>query len=135
MIIITLATSILSVTFITLNRYLAIIWKINITRFQAQMMIASTWVTIVLVTTLYNSNKELSENSLALQTSYTYCFLDFSSRDPIVIIALITILIFMSIPLLFMIFAYSQIILYYKDMNRKKRKTKSEVVFCVCRGI
>ena len=125
MIIITLATSIASITFITLNRYMAIIWKTNITRFQALVMIAIIWLIFPLIVTLYLTNKELSDSSIALESSYSYCFLDFATTDPIVLTALITIFVFLSLPLFFMFYAYSKIILYYRDMNRKKKKVTS----------
>ena len=127
-IIVTLATSISSITFITLNRYLAIIWKRNITRNQALVMIGFTWISLTTIVTLYLTNKELAENSVALQSPYSYCLLDYTSRDPVVVTTLITTLCFMSLPFLFMTIAYTQIILYYRKMNRKKKKVDSKVL-------
>ena len=127
MIIATLAISILSVTFITLNRYMAVIWKKNITRFQALVMIAVTWVSLFATVAIYGTNKEFSENSIALQSSYTYCLLDYTSKEPIVVTNLIVQIVFMSIPMFFMILAYSQIILFYRKMNRIREYITSEV--------
>ena len=131
MIILTLSISILSITFITLNRYLAIIWKTNITSFQAIRMIALTWITHLVVIILYASNKDLSESTVALQSSYSYCLLDFISTDPIVITGLITIFIFLSVPLIFMTITYTQIILFYRKMNRSREYVTSEVIRCI----
>ena len=120
----TIGVSIMSVTLITLNRYLAIIYKTNITRFQAQVMIAAAWVIIPSLFTLFGTN----ENIVALQPSYTYCLLDYTQRDDgIVTSLLVTILVFLSAPLVFLIIAYSQIILYYRKMNRRKKKVNLAV--------
>ena len=119
MIVTTLAISITSITFITLNRYLAILHKQNITRNQAVVMITSAWIVLTAISILYISNKELAEKSIALQPSRLYCFYDFGSDDAVVITGLITILCFMAVPLLFLIIAYSQIIVFYRSMNRR----------------
>ena len=129
-IIATLGTSIVSITFITLNRYLAIIWKRNITRTQSLWMILAGWLFFPTCILLYASNQQLTDSSVALQPSNIYCMLDFSSSNPIVLIVLIIIFAFMTFPLIFMIYAYSRIILFYMDMNRKKKKSSSEV-FCL----
>ena len=123
----TLAISILSITLITLNRYLAIIMKTNITRSQALLMITLAWVVVFTVVGLYASNKNLLEQSFALQPSYTYCLLDFAATDPIVITAIFTIFIFLSIPSIFMIYAYSTIIIFYRKMNRSREFVTPEV--------
>ena len=123
-----LAISIASVTYITLNRYMAIMRKSNITRKQAQIMIAGAWTSLLLIVLLYIFNEELSNNSIALQPARTYCLLDFASRDSLVVIALITIITFMTFPIIFMIVAYTQIILYYRRMNRSREYVTSEVI-------
>ena len=129
MIILTLSLSILSITFITLNRYLAIIWKTNITLSQALWMLAFAWSSVSIVVILYASNKDLSESSVALQPTYSYCLLDFTATDPIVITGLITIFVFLSVPLIFMTIAYTQIILFYRKMNRSREYVSSEVYY------
>lgn len=123
-IILGLGISILSITFITLHRYLAIIWKTNITRNQALIMIASIWFTLPLVSILYLSNNELSESSIALQPCYWYCILEFSSTDPVVITAVLTIIVLISTPIFFMSYAYAKIILYYRKMNQRKKRSR-----------
>ena len=90
-------------------------------------MITLTWLFFSLVSLLYALNEEMMENSLKLQPSNVYCFLDFSATDPMVIACLITVIVFMFAPFVFMIIAYSQIILFYKEMNRKKKKTSAAV--------
>ena len=127
MIIALLAISILSITFITLNRYLAIIWKTNITRNQALVMIFLTWITFPIGIIIYYSNRDLTENSVALQPSNLYCLLDFTSKDPVVISITLIQIIFMSIPLVFMVVAYSEIIVFYRQMNRSREYVTSEV--------
>ena len=127
MIIATIAISITSITFITLNRYLAIIWKTNITRSQALVMITLTWIIFSMMTLLYGLNDNLVEANVALQPSYGYCFLNFSATDPIVIVGLILVIVFMSIPPLFMMVAYSQIIIFYRKMNRRREYVTLEV--------
>lgn len=124
----TLGISILSITLLTLNRYMAIIWKVNITRTQALVMIGAIWIILCLIVVLYLSSKELSENSISLQPSYFYCLLDFSSNDPIVITALITVLVFLALPIFFLSYAYSKIFIFYRAMNRKKKKDRSAVL-------
>lgn len=90
-------------------------------------MISIGWTSLLLIVSLYISNDQLTENSVALQPAMTYCLIDFASRDSLVIMALITIVVFLSVPLFFMIFAYSQIILFYRKMNRSREYITSEV--------
>ena len=123
----TLAISILSITYITINRFIAIIWKKNITRNQALVMIVGGWIVVLAVVGLYQSNKDLLESSIALQPSYTYCLLDFTATDPIVVTALMTCIVFLSVPIFYMIYAYSRIIIFYRKMNRSREYVTSEV--------
>ena len=126
-IIATHAISILSVTFITLNRYLLIIWKKAITRYQALAMIAIAWISLPCVISIYGTNKERSDISVGIEPSFLYCFMDFTSTNPVVIVALLIIITFMSAPFAFMSLAYTQIILFYRKMNRSREYVTSQV--------
>ena len=90
-------------------------------------MIVSIWVLSPLLIGLYTLNEDLVKKSFQLQPSYTYCFLDFSATDPVVVTGMIAAIVFLSLPIFFMTYAYSKIILFYKEMNRKKKKTSAAV--------
>ena len=128
-IIATHAISILSVTFITLNRYMLIIWKKAITRYQALAMIAIAWISIPIIIILYGVNKERSDISLGIEPSFLYCFMDFTSTNPVIIVGLLIIITFMSAPFVFMSLAYTQIILFYRKMNRSREYVTSQVKY------
>ena len=119
--------SIISITFITLNRYLIIMKQIYISKSQCLWMIAGAYLCMTIFILVYSSNKSLVENSIALQPSLSYCLLDFASIDPIVFTVLITNAVFLSVPVIFMTIAYYQIIAFYRNMNRKKKRAKVEV--------
>ena len=53
--------------------------------------------------------------------------MNFASEVPIVIAGLVVVIVFLSLPIFFMIFAYSQIIILYKEMNRKRKKVNAAV--------
>lgn len=126
-----LGISIFSLSFITLNRYLSIIWKYNISRLQALLMIFSIWIDgpIIGVLLFYYAGEYLNRIT-ALQSSHLYCLLEYSSNDPEATPALLSTLIFVSIPMIFLIFAYSSIIIFYVKANRSREFITSEVSSC-----
>ena len=122
-----LGISIISVGYITLNRYLAIIWKRNITRFEALVIISLSWIFVLLL--IGSFALLLSDDTIALQPSHWYCYIEFAADNSSVILCAIIQFVFMTIPQIFLVYAYSKIISFYREMNRKKKKVTSEV-FC-----
>ena len=127
MIIATHAISILSVTFITLNRYLLIIWKKSITRFHALVMIACVRISLPVLILIYSASQDRSDVSVGIEPSFLYCFIDFTSDNPAIVVALLIILAFMSAPFFFMSIAYTQIVLFYRKMNRSREYVTLQV--------
>lgn len=125
-----LATSILSVTYMTLNRYLVIIWRKYISRPQSLFMIGITWAFFPsLFLIMFMASPELMENMVALQPGRFYCLIDFTSRDPLVTPIVVTTLVIMTIPMVLLVLAYTQIISFYIRMNRSRENIPPQVFY------
>ena len=113
------AASVMSVTMLTLNRYLIIIHHYYLSKLQTRLIIGSFFATLVALAVVFEVIG-FSEYGVALMTLRLYCFLTFWSMEPLAILstAILTFLLFGSISFLF--FAYYSIITFY--MNAKKKQ-------------
>jgi hypothetical protein len=127
-IIYTFACSLLSVLFISLTRYLSLIRNYQFKPRQINLIIASIWITMMVVAGISLILTQNVEDSIAgLTPTYTYCFVAGYTKKgfPISLIVLIAIVGIM----IFQIYAWTTIVLYYIRMNRRhKKESPSEVI-------
>ena len=121
LIIITLGASILSLSLLTLLKYLAIIKAIYPSQRQVTMSIISVWLFFGILILAFQPLDVDQQD--ALQTTHLYCFIALYSSEPYVMAGSLIVLIYILLNMGFQVWAYSVIVITYSRLQKRKRKS------------
>lgn len=114
-----LGMSIVNVFLISAHRYLVIIFEHSISQLQAKIIIAISWLGLLALIGGISHIYSLSNGALSgLQNNFMYCYLALSSNDPVNQVVGSLIIFIISSVIIFIIFAYSSIVIKFSRVNR-----------------
>lgn len=119
MIIITLGASILSLSLLTLLKYLAIIKAVYPSQRQVTLSIIGVWVFFGILILAFQPLDVDQQD--ALQTTHLYCFIALYSTEPYVMAGSLIVLIYILLNMGFQVGAYSVIVFTYSRLQKRKR--------------
>jgi hypothetical protein len=116
MVIYTLGMSILSITGMTLHRYLIVIHQFYLTQKQVYMILAVLWCGLAFIVAGFASSQHFRENGVGLTQGMVCCMIVFSKQEILNIVAGYTCLTIVLIPMAFLVFAYYRIVSTYSKL-------------------
>jgi hypothetical protein len=121
----TLGMSILSITGMTLHRYLIVIHQFHLTQKQVYIILSVLWCGLASVIAGFVSSKDLREYGIGLTSGMGYCMIVFARQETLNIIAGSAVLAFILIPMTFLVFAYYRIVATYSKLLAGKKMKQS----------
>jgi hypothetical protein len=117
-ILLTIGSSVLTLLFMTIHRYLIFIWRYHLSQNQIYQTIAGIWIFFGMVASLYLSSRYVEEG-VALQSSKYYCMIDFTTNEPRSLLIVYLVLSVVGITMFFITYAYSAIVSTYMRLKRR----------------
>ena len=120
----TYAISILSLLAITVNRYLLLMKRIDISDWMANTVVCSIWIgTVILLIIMLSIGLEIG-----LLWENHYCMIDFTTTNHIARAGAIILITCIILPFFFMSFAYHSIIAFYLESNRRREQGNMQLI-------
>jgi hypothetical protein len=124
----TLGMSILSITGMTLHRYLIVIHQYHLTQKHVYIILSVLWSGLAIIVASFALSQHFREYGVGLTASLLYCFIVLTRRETLNIIAGYTILTFIMIPMTFLVYAYYRIVVTYSKLLARKKIKESESI-------
>lgn len=125
LIVFSLGASILSVSAMTLHRYLIVVRRVHLTRKQAFAFLSGIWIGLAVVVCLFLSLGDMG-TVVSLQSSGQYCFIAMHRWDTVSLLASLLVLLFIVGTMVFIVCGYYYIVKRYFYL-KKEAKRRQEV--------
>lgn len=122
----TLGMSILSITAMTIHRYLIVIHQFHMTQNHVYSILVTLWSGLAVIIGGFASSEYFLLNGVGLTSSLIYCFVAIASPEIMNKIAGLIIVFFIAVPMMFLAFAYFRIVGTYSALLAKKKGNESE---------
>jgi hypothetical protein len=118
----TLGMSVLSISAMTMHRYLVVVQQFHLTQKHVYMILAALWCGLAIMVAIFASfSQQFRENGIGLTTALMYCFIAVSIPDDLNIVTGSLCLVFVLFAMAFLVFAYYRIIATYSKLLTRKR--------------